>query len=196
MRLLHLRQKPELRDQPPASLMDFLNNMQNIHNTTKKGFTLVELVLVIAIIALLSTIILASLTKATSLGRDARRRGDLDAVATALELYYQDNGSYPTGSCLSSSWWNCWGSAGETRLLPASYIPKMPQDPTFSDTGGACGTQGGDASELYSYYSDGYNYILTTHLENPVSSSDSHYYNGKPYTCTASGNWAIKNGLQ
>lgn len=169
--------------------------MRTIQHTTKKGFTLVELVFVIAIIALLSTIILASLTKATSLGRDAKRRSDLDAVATALELYYQDNGTYPIGNCISSPWWGCWGSAGESRLLPATYIPTMPQDPTFYDSGGACGSHG-DPSKLYSYYSaDGQNYVLTAHMENAVASSDPHFYNGT-YGCTESGDWAIKNGLQ
>ena len=56
----------------------------------KKGFTLIELLVVIAIIGMLSSVVLASLNSARAKGRDAKRLADLRAIATALELYYND----------------------------------------------------------------------------------------------------------
>ncbi len=159
------------------------------------GFTLIELLVVIAIIGLLSSIVLASLNTARSKGRDAKRMGDLQAVQVALELYYNDNGHYPISNCISSPWWNCWGSAGELRLLPSQYISILPQDPSFLDDGNACSTAD-RGSRLYGYYSDnGQRYLLATFLEQEPASTDPHYYPHLGYGCLGFANWAINNGF-
>ncbi len=167
------------------------------------GFTLVELMLVIAIVSLLASVVMAGLQKASSKGRDAKRISDLQSVAAALEIYYQDNNSYPAVSCISSPWWGCWGSttgqqgSTELRLLPGNYIPKMPQDPTFFDNGFVCTYNPGNNQRSYMYYSDGQNYVLATNLENPPAPTDPHYFDDPSgqYGCTASGNWIIKGGF-
>lgn len=60
-----------------------------------KGFTLVELLVVISIIGLLSTLAVVSLGSARSRARDARRISDIKQIQTALELHYADLGAYP-----------------------------------------------------------------------------------------------------
>ena len=66
-------------------------------NTTKpKGFTLIELLVVVAIIGILATVVLASLGSARSKARDARREADIRTIQTALEIYFIDNGVYPS----------------------------------------------------------------------------------------------------
>ncbi|MBI4036029.1 type II secretion system protein [Candidatus Daviesbacteria bacterium] len=54
-------------------------------NRLESGFTLVELLVVVAIIAILSTIGLTIFTSAQTNARDARRKADIDAIANALE---------------------------------------------------------------------------------------------------------------
>ncbi len=49
------------------------------------GFTLIELMVVISIIAFLAVIGIAAFTNAQKAARDGRRRADIDAIATALE---------------------------------------------------------------------------------------------------------------
>jgi len=61
----------------------------------KKGFTIIELLIVIAIIGLLATISIVALNGARQKGRDAKRVGDIRQVQTALELYFNDQNSYP-----------------------------------------------------------------------------------------------------
>jgi general secretion pathway protein G len=61
----------------------------------KKGFTLIEILIVVAIIAILASVVLVGLGPTQSLGRDARRASDLTEVQNALELYYNKNGKYP-----------------------------------------------------------------------------------------------------
>lgn len=59
--------------------------MKNIQLNKIKGFTLVELLVVVAIIAILSVIGLTIFTSAQTNARDARRKSDIDAIAAALE---------------------------------------------------------------------------------------------------------------
>jgi len=64
---------------------------------TKKGFTLIELIMVVAIISLLTSIVLSSLTTARQKGNDAARVQSVHEIQSALQLYFTDNGSYPGG---------------------------------------------------------------------------------------------------
>lgn len=60
------------------------------------GFTLVELILTMAIIAILSVIGIGSYTQATIKSRDTQRKNDLNQITKALELYNNDVVGYPT----------------------------------------------------------------------------------------------------
>lgn len=62
----------------------------------KKGFTLIELLVTISIIAIISTVLLANFNAARERGRDAERKADLRNIQTALRLYYNDYGGYPS----------------------------------------------------------------------------------------------------
>ncbi len=62
----------------------------------QRGFTLLELLVVIGIIGILVGIGTISYQSAQEKSRDSRRRGDLKAISNALEQYYAENtGSYP-----------------------------------------------------------------------------------------------------
>ncbi len=58
------------------------------------GFTLVELLVVVAIIALLTTIAVAIYADTQSKARDTRRKADIDAIAKTLEVHKSDAGGY------------------------------------------------------------------------------------------------------
>lgn len=60
------------------------------------GFTIIELLVVISIIAILTTIGLISFTQTNKRARDGKRKADLEQVRSALVLYRTDNGTYPT----------------------------------------------------------------------------------------------------
>lgn len=64
----------------------------------KKGFTLVELMLVMAIMAILMIVVMGILNPnaLVNRGKDARRKKDIGRIKVALEEYMNDNGCYPT----------------------------------------------------------------------------------------------------
>ena len=66
-----------------------------------KGFTLIELIVAIAIIATLSAVVLFSITYYLNKGKDASVQGNLAILVTAGEVYYNSHGSYD-GFCQSS----------------------------------------------------------------------------------------------
>lgn len=63
----------------------------------QRGFTLIELLVVIAIMGVLAAVGLGAYMSAQTKARDAKRKSDLQSIARALELYYNDYKKYPGG---------------------------------------------------------------------------------------------------
>jgi prepilin-type N-terminal cleavage/methylation domain-containing protein len=165
--------------------------MYNQRMKTRKGFTLIELLVVIAIIGLISSVVLASLAKARSKGRDARRIADIHQLMIALEIYNDAVGHYPySASCGATHPDNTWCNSSEslgangrwikdngTANVLAIYIPNEPKDPTPKAPTTFVGP---DSPGVYYYYGDTAAnfkgvYLLTFTLENsphPLESVD------------------------
>jgi prepilin-type N-terminal cleavage/methylation domain-containing protein len=94
-------------------------NRKKLALSSSKGFTLVELLVVIAIIGILATLLLLQLGVARQRARDAKRIADINQTRTALELYFDDNGSYPISA----------NFAGLGTLLVPKYLTLLPVDP-------------------------------------------------------------------
>jgi prepilin-type N-terminal cleavage/methylation domain-containing protein len=71
-----------------------------------KGFTIVELLIVIVVIGILAALVLNSFRGVQERARDTKRRTDVNSQASQLEVYYTDNGGYPifTGQIDTDSW--------------------------------------------------------------------------------------------
>ena len=97
----------------------------------KKGFTLVELMIVIAIIGLLSGIIITSLTGSKAKSRDARRISDVNQIQLALEQYFDRCGQYPVQINDTTADNGCVGLS----INLGSFISVIPQDPNGGSYG-------------------------------------------------------------
>ena len=96
---------------------------------SQKGFTLIELLVVVAIIGLLSTLSILALNTARARARDARRVADVKQIQTALEMYYNDAGVYPSTA-----------SAGQPIAVSggSTFLKAIPAPPQTFDGGANC----------------------------------------------------------
>lgn len=108
----------------------------------QRGFTLIEILIVVAIIGMLSSIVLVGLGSFRARGRDARRVADIKEIQNALELSYARYGEYQIGSNIDTN--------ALTLVADGIGVTKIPSDPS-----------GGN----YKYGSDGQGYVLGAELE-------------------------------
>ena len=91
----------------------------------KKGFTLVELLVVMAIIGILVAVAVPQLIKAPIKAKEAVLREDLFTFRTCIDTYFADKGHYPESL---------------QTLVTDKYIRKMPLDP-FTKSGDTWATE-------------------------------------------------------
>jgi len=72
----------------------------------EKGFTIIELLIVVAIIGILATLMLVSYSHTLKKSRDARRVSDIESIKLACNMYADKNGTYPTGCGWDNSNYN------------------------------------------------------------------------------------------
>jgi len=135
----------------------------------KKAFTLVELLVVIAIIGILSTLSVVALNSARAKARDARRLSDIKQIRTALDMYYDSAGIYPTS------------------LIPGSplsydgldFLAKVPDDPLSSQ------------HYVYAQREDGQSYTIDFTLETKSAGYEPGNYQATPYAIVAGGSGGV-----
>ena len=90
---------------------------------SRNAFTLIELLIVVAIISILSAIAVPNFLEAQVRSKISRTRADMRTIATALESYHVDNNHYPE-TYVQPRW------ARFTLLTtPIAYITSIPKDP-------------------------------------------------------------------
>jgi prepilin-type N-terminal cleavage/methylation domain-containing protein len=102
------------------------------------GFTLLELLVVMIILALLAGIGLMSFGTVQQKSRDSARKQDLASISKALELYHNDYGSYPLSSSIDGQIEGCgmdaleacvWGEIWSNSSDDTLYMNMLPKDP-------------------------------------------------------------------
>ena len=114
----------------------------------KAGFTLIEMLLVIAIIAILAAIVIVAINPAKQLGeaQNAQRHSDVRALLDAIIQYSLDNeGSLPSGIAVGTACIDdgedicqvdtvCSGTSLDVLVSQRKYLTDLPQDPTAADS--------------------------------------------------------------
>ncbi|MBU1091705.1 type II secretion system GspH family protein [Patescibacteria group bacterium] len=133
-----------------------------------RGFTIIEMLIVLAIIAMLSSIAMSLFSSSKAKARDSRREEDMKDIQNGLNLYVSNSQIYPicdeevingASDCLSQV------------MISTGFMKGVPYDPLGRGTGGSCG----GSNPEYCYVSpDGFSYMLRYFLETDnISGKDS-----------------------
>lgn len=106
------------------------------YNTSSRGFTLVELLIVIAIIAILTGIVITSLTSSKAKSRDAQRVSDTNQLQLALEQFFDRCGFYPAADAGGGPSTSDSCTSGGVTVTINTFLAKIPHDPSTAQSYG------------------------------------------------------------
>ncbi len=98
-----------------------------MRNRIRKGFTLVEILIVVVILGILAAIVVPQFTNATQDAQAGNLKAQLKSLQNQVELFNaRNNGSYPDFAT------DAWGStAVAASMIGGNYIKTAPQNPAF-----------------------------------------------------------------
>jgi len=161
-------------------MVDKKNRTQWLGLLMTNGFTIVELIIVIAIISVLASIVGVSYNGIQQNALNIRRLDDIDKVASLLALYAkQNNGGYPATTSNPVANWktvdvrtdsNCFNGSAQSDWIPG--LDSLPQ--STPNTGSSSGVNGNPGCYLYA--SNGTEYVLSAWNTLASPSTATPYY--------------------
>lgn len=113
-----------------------------LFSSARSGFTLIEILVVVAIITILAGVIGVSSLQSSQQSRDAKRQADIRMLQSAVELYKNKHGRYPAGCNAAGTWsgqqgtvYACPGGSNEYIVgLAPEFIPTLPFEKKLNGT--------------------------------------------------------------
>lgn len=106
------------------------------NSAPNRGFSLIELVVVVSILAILAGVLVPRVTNHMMSARDARRLADVKTIRNAVEQFYMDKGLYPAAKQNGS--YGGWDVSHDGNFIPElrdkGYLEEMPTDPVNDST--------------------------------------------------------------
>ena len=126
-----------------------------LQRRTQGGFTLIEIMVVVVILGILAALVVPQVMSRPDQAKVTVAKGDIKAIAAALDMYKLDNFSYPsTQQGLDALVSKPSGNPQPRNWNADGYLKRLPKDPWGNDYQYlAPGTKG--AYDLFSYGADG-----------------------------------------
>ncbi|MEM7682352.1 MAG: type II secretion system protein [Planctomycetota bacterium] len=140
-------------------LKPFYNVRRTARGRRSGGFTLVEILIVVAILGILAAIVVPQFGNATTQTKENNLKANLYQVRQQLQVYQADHGEYPTLADFADQMTLATNLAGDTAALGTDgypygpYLAEMPENP-FNDNDAVSDTSvgaGGVGSSAWYY---------------------------------------------
>jgi len=147
--------------------------MSIFRNTRTRGFTFTEVLISVAILAILSTVVYASLGGARKKARDTQRKSDITQLQLSLRLYKDSNNGYPVG-------YNAGVVIGEGGGLDATLLSYLAGTIVSDPMGGAADVT--------------YEYVYDSSFDCAIAGAGKKVLYAKTMEAPNVGNWAAVCG--
>lgn len=146
---------------------------------SSKGFTLIEILIVVAVIAILSSVALVGANQARGNARDKDRLAQLKQLQVAVEIYGRINGRYPQAGCARGAQWtgniSTYGSCAVYIDGIIDLMDPLPSDPVSTE-----------GSYLYKTDASGTSYkIMSWNSLEQTTVAEGQIYSRCDISCTA-----------
>jgi prepilin-type N-terminal cleavage/methylation domain-containing protein len=141
--------------------------------SAERGFTLVEIMIVVAIIALLAAIAIPNVLRGRTSANESASVGNMRAIISSLEMYRSVNNAYPTTAI-------GWRGGANTGMYGADCLAATPPVPDFGPPS-FCNTMAGGATAATGLV-QGYKYTYT-----PVVNGATYTVSATPLTLNNTG---------
>ncbi len=111
-------------------------------NRKNRGFTIVELLIVIVIIGILAALVVTTFSGTQKKARDAERKSDVNIIYSQVEVYFADKSQYPTLANLND------GASGGWRQ---TNLKDLKDDALKDPKGSAATLVAAPAASAYAY---------------------------------------------
>ena len=95
----------------------------------KRSFTLIEMMVVVAIVAMLAVVLVVQVSRMIDKGKVSRAKGDVRSIANAILEYHNDVGTWPRQVFISTTACGEMGASGLTRLSDGTAGPLVRRYP-------------------------------------------------------------------
>jgi len=145
-------------------------NVNHLAARRRKGFSLIELVIVVVIIGIIAAIAIPKMSKGSAGAGDSALRGNLAVLRNAVELYNSEHAAFPSGTAANvtaqlTTYTDVNGTTAAAKNLATGitygpYLRKIPPLPVGSKKGQSTlavttsATAVGTGTEAWVYYTD------------------------------------------
>lgn len=138
----------------------------------KKGFTMVEILIVIAIIGVLSVSLIPNLSGAPAKARDLAKKKAVSNTHAAIESYRLERGSLPVFNDATDDAGTCLNAVGvDADMIAVVFDGDIPNANTLADAGDCV-----DGDVVYPMYKvDGNNFTVSIEVESKGSATNDDF---------------------
>jgi general secretion pathway protein G len=131
-----------------------VNRRRTPRSATQRGFTLIEIMVVVVIIGLLAAVIVPQVVDKVDQARSAKAKQDITSLETALTMYRLDNSKYPTTDQGLAALSTQPTDPSIRNWRPGGYIKRISKDPWGNDYQYVYPGTHGSEYDLYSLGAD------------------------------------------